>query len=245
LVTTARRGLMPTGGSLIELRRYPVKSLAGEALSIADVDQRGLEGDRRWAVTDADGKFGSSKSSRRFRKMEGLLQLTASYDRHLNPIIGFPDGRRIPAADRLVHEALSEHVGRPVELLPEGTISHFDEGPLHLVTTASLAALAEEHGAAVSLARLRSNLLVDVGSAEGFVEDGWVGRMLAIGTDLVVRVRGPMPRCVMVDLPQKGLPSAGGLLDAIGRVNHACIGVVADVDRPGIARLDDPVRLLS
>jgi hypothetical protein len=104
---------VPTVGSLIELRRYPVKSLAGEILTIAAVDRGGLDGDRRWAVTDADGRFGSSKSTRRFRKMDGLLQLTASYDRHLNPIIGFPDGRRIPGDDvsvpRCVMVDLAQH----------------------------------------------------------------------------------------------------------------------------------------
>lgn len=235
---------MPTDGSLIELRRYPVKSLGGETLAAAEVDRRGIDGDRLWAVIDPDGRLGSSKSTRRFRKMAGLLQLTATYDEHLEPVIGFPDGRRVAAADPGVHAALSEHVGQPVELRREGASSHFDEGPLHLVTTASLAALTDAHGAEVSAARLRASLLVDVGSPEGFVEGGWVGRTLGIGTDLVLRVRGVMPRCVMVDQPQEGLPAAPGLLATIGRVNQACAGIVADVVRPGTAQLDDPVRLV-
>jgi uncharacterized protein len=234
-----------TVGSVIELRRYPVKSLAGETLSVAAVDERGLDGDRRWAVTDTDGKFGSSKSTRRFRKMEGLLQLTANYDRHRNAIIGFPDGRRISGDDPSVHEALSDHVGRPVQLLPEGMVSHFDEGPLHLVTTASLAALADRHGAPVSIARLRANLLVDVGTATGFVENSWTGQTLAIGPALVISIREPMSRCVMVDLAQHDLLAAPGLLDTIGRHNRACIGVVADVLHPGTTRLGDPVQLLD
>jgi uncharacterized protein len=236
---------MRTIGSVIELRRYPVKSLAGEALSIAVVDERGLEGDRRWAVTDADGKFGSSKSTRRFRKMDGLLQLTASYDRHLNPIIRFPDGRHTSGDDPSVHEALSDHVGRPVELLPEGRVSHFDEGPLHLVTTASLAALADHHGAPVSTARLRANLLVDVGTATGFVENSWIGQTLTIGPELVISIRELMPRCVMVDLAQHELSPAPGLLDTIGRHNRACVGVVADVLHAGTTRLSDTVQLLD
>jgi uncharacterized protein len=236
---------MPTVGSVVELRRYPVKSLAGEILSAADVDHRGLEGDRLWAVTDTDRKLGSSKSTRRFRKMDGLLRLTASYDRNLSPVIGFPDGRRIPGSDPHVHEALSDHVGRPVQLLLEERVSHFDEGPLHLVTTASLAALPDHHGGPVSAARLRSNLLVDVGTVDGFVENGWIGLTLAIGTDLVVSIRDLMPRCVMVDLPQHELPPAPGLLGAIGRHNRACVGVVADVIRPGSAHLNDPVQVLS
>lgn len=236
---------MRTIGSVIELRRYPVTSLAGETLTVAAVDERGLEGDRRWAVIDADGKFGSSKSTRRFRRMDGLLQLTASYDRHLNPIIGFPDGRHIDGDDPSVHEALSDHVGRPVQLLPEDRVSHFDEGPLHFVTTASLAALADHHGALVSTARLRANLLVDVGTATGFVENGWIGQTLDIGPDLVISIREPMPRCVMVDLAQHELPPAPGLLDTIVRHNQACVGVVADVLHAGTAHLSDPVQFLD
>lgn len=232
-------------GSVIELRRYPVKSLTGELVRTADVDRRGLTGDRRWAVTDHDGKFGSGKSTRRFRRMDGLLALTASYDGASAPVIGFPDGRRMSGDHPTIDEALSDHVGRPVRLRPEGAVSHFDEGPLHLVTTASLHALAEFFGRSVSTARLRSNLLVDTGTADGFVEDGWCGQTLAIGSRLVVRIREPMARCVMVDMPQHDLPSAAGLLDAIAQHNGACLGVVADVVRPGPIALDDPVRPLD
>jgi uncharacterized protein len=97
----------------------------------------------------------------------------------------------------------------------------------------------------VSTARLRSNLLVDVGTASGFVEDGWTGQTLAIGPVLVIGLREPMRRCVRVDLAQHDLPPAPGLLDAIGRHDRACVGVVADVLHAGTTRLDDPVRRLD
>jgi uncharacterized protein len=97
----------------------------------------------------------------------------------------------------------------------------------------------------VSTARLRANLLVDVGAAAGFVEDGWTGRRLAIGSDLVISIREPMPRCVMVDLAQHELPPAPGLLDTIGRHNRACVGVVAEVLHAGTTRLGDTVQLLD
>lgn len=232
-------------GSVVELRRYPVKSLVGEVLTSADVDDRGVAGDRLWSVTDPDGKFGSGKSTRRFRRMPGLMELSASYDGDLVPVIVFPDGRRLSGDDPAVHDALSDHVGRPVQLRPEGEVTHFDEGPLHLVTTASMAALAREHGADVSPARMRSNLLIDVPGADGFVEDGWIGRRLAIGPELVVSIREPMVRCVMVDHPQIDLPPAPGVLDTIGRANGAALGVVVDVVTPGVVTLHDRVELLD
>ena len=48
--------------------RYPVKSLGGEQVAVCWADERGLAGDRVWAVQDRDGKLGSGKNSRRFRR---------------------------------------------------------------------------------------------------------------------------------------------------------------------------------
>jgi uncharacterized protein YcbX len=64
---------------LVEIRRYPIKSLLGERLSTVEVDQRGLVGDRLWAVRDADGKLGSGKNTRRFRRMPGLFMLRGHF----------------------------------------------------------------------------------------------------------------------------------------------------------------------
>jgi uncharacterized protein YcbX len=83
-----------TTGRIAAVHRYPVKSLSGEALAEALLDERGLVGDRLWSVRDPDGKFGSGKSNRRFRRMDGLLALTAEHDGDV-PVVTFPDGRRL------------------------------------------------------------------------------------------------------------------------------------------------------
>jgi len=80
-------------GTVARPWRYPVKSMLGEECDHLDVDQRGAEGDRLFAVRDADGKFGSGKTTRRFRKTDGLF--------------GFA-----------VHAALSEALGQPVTQRP-------------------------------------------------------------------------------------------------------------------------------
>ncbi len=232
-------------GEVTAISRFPVKSLVGKDLDSAVVDHRGLVGDRLWAVRDVDGKLGSGKSTRRFRRMPGLLELTASYGRDLTPVVRFPDGRSINAADPGIHDALSAHVGRTVTLAREAEVSHFDEGALHLVTTTSLARLSEAQGTTVDPRRLRANLVIDTGGDPGFDEDDWIGRTLAIGADIVVRVRKPMIRCIMVDLPQAGLAADGHLLDAIARVNDTKLGLVVDVAQPGTLRLGDTVRTTS
>ncbi len=228
-------------GRVGTLLRYPVKSLVGEEVDGADVDARGLRGDRAWSVVDPDGKLGSGKSSRRFRRMAGLLDLTATYDGEV-PVIGFPDGRAVRADDPAVHDALSRHVGRSVRLAREEAVSHFDEGPLHLVTTSSVRALAAAHGNPVDVRRLRANLVLET-DADGYVEDGWVGRQVAVGA-AVLAVRGPMPRCVMLDLPQVDL-AGERLLRTLWEAHDGELGVVADVVVPGPVARGDAVRIVE
>lgn len=228
-------------GVLAGLHRYPVKSMLGERLSHAFIDARGLEGDRLWAVRDIDGKFGSGKSTRRFRKMEGLLDLVAQYD-GATPVVSFPGGRTLRGDHMEMHEALTHHVGRAVTLGREQDISHFDEGPVHLVTTSSLRRLGEAVGHDVEERRLRPNLLIDTGGGSGFVEDTWVGGRIAVGPEVLLEIRAPMPRCVMLDLPQLGLPADGRLLTTLGNLNKSRIGVVADVLQAGTVRVGDMVQ---
>jgi hypothetical protein len=54
-------------GSVVGLWRYPVKSMMGEELNAAEVTDRGLVGDRRFAVVDAStGKVAGAKNPRKW-----------------------------------------------------------------------------------------------------------------------------------------------------------------------------------
>ena len=140
--------------------------------------------------------------------------------------------------DDAVHAALSGHLGHPVRLAREQEVPHFDDGPVHLVTTASLRQVERAHGRPVDPVRLRPNLLMDT-PGDGFVEDSWVGREVATGSDVVLAVRMRTPRCVMVDLPQPGVTIDGRLLQTSPDLNDTCLGVVADVVRGGTIRIGD------
>src|SRR3989442_3362145 len=55
------------GASVGALWRYPVKSMMGEELNAAEVTERGLLGDRQFAVVDrATGKIGGAKNPRKW-----------------------------------------------------------------------------------------------------------------------------------------------------------------------------------
>jgi uncharacterized protein YcbX len=230
---------------LVEIRRYPVKSLLGEVVEAAHVDSRGLAGDRLWAVRDTDGKVGSGKNTRRFRRMPGLFDLRAQMPASSGgPLVELPDGRRFTADDPAGHQAISEHLGRPVTLAPETAVPHHDEGPVSLITTAALRAVtgmagAEADGGRVDPLRFRANLLLDL-PGTGFPEDDWSGRRLRIGPDVVLRVVRPLTRCVMVDMAQDHAAARNDLLKSLAEHNDMTFGVFATVEHPGRLTVGDP-----
>ena len=221
---------------VVGLWRYPVKSLRGEALATADVVERGLVADRAWAVLDPDGKIGSGKSTRRFRAMDGLLGL-ASVLRDGAPVVRLPDGRELGPGDEL-DAALSAHVGRPVRLAPEGDVMHHDDGPVHVVTTASLRAVGRAVGHEVPVERFRPNLLLDVEGSDAEAELGWAGRVLTVG-GVRLRVAAGMPRCVMVTMAQGALGADRTVLKTVTDLTGGDLGVWCTVEQPGRIRQGD------
>lgn len=234
-------------GVVASLHRYPVKSLLGESLDVARVEPRGVEGDRFWAVYTEDGGIGSGKTSRRFRRVDGLLNLRATADGGV-PRVHLPDGRALAVDDPATGAVLSGLLGRPVELRRETAVPHHDDSPLHIVTTTSLVTLGRELGGPPDVARFRPNLVVDTlaaGLLEGYPDDAWLGRELAVGVEVVVAVDAGMPRCVMVGAQQGGLPRDPAVLKTLGRVHDVDFGVQVSVVRSGVVRAGDPVRLLA
>jgi uncharacterized protein len=230
--------------------RYPVKSLGGEQVTESQVDGRGLAGDRLWAVRDADGKLGSGKSTRRFKRMYGLLGLTARYPDEAGPagppLVAGPDGAQYPVSTGAADEYLRRQTGlRKVEVQPEGEVSHFDETPLSLIGTATLAWLqAELPKIKIEPRRLRPNLVI--ATQVPFIEESWLGRRIRIsaGADSVhVSFDRVLQRCVMVGMGQPGLPPSAAVLRRIAErdTQPLCLAIGGQVLRPGTVRAGDLV----
>jgi MOSC domain-containing protein len=229
-----------TVGTVEGIWRYPVKSLGGERLTGVDVDVRGLAGDRWWAVRDADGKFGSGKTTRRFRRMAGLLELSAR-DTGGVPEVRGPDGEPVPDADAF----LRAYLGRDdVGLAAEGAVSHFDELPVSLLATATLDwARTALPGVTVDERRFRPNLVVRTPpGTPPFVEDTWLGHTATVGGVRLDLVRASV-RCVMVNEAQPGLEHDAAVLRTIARCHATTLAALATVTRPGHVRAGDAVVL--
>jgi uncharacterized protein YcbX len=128
--------------------------------------------------------------------------------------------------------------------LPAGTF--FDLAVLHLLTTATIDRLRGLYAEGrFEVRRFRPNIVVETGlDADGFVENDWIDRTVAVGDDVRLRVTGPCPRCVMTTLPQGDLPKDPGILRTAAQHNHANVGVYADVIAGGMIRRGDSVTIV-
>jgi uncharacterized protein YcbX len=226
-------------GTVSELWRYPVKSFRGEQLDEVAVDARGVVGDRMFAVRDADGKLGSGKTTRRFRLLRGLFDFSAETD--VDGVIArLPSGERLRVGDPRLDAFLSARYGEPLAVAPEEAVSHFDAGPVHLLTTASLRWVAAEYGqSGADRRRYRPNIVLDTAGV-GLVEEGWLGATVSIGS-CVLQVSERVERCVMPTFAQDGLPRRPDLLRFLVERNETMLGVYATVVSAGAIAVGDRI----
>lgn len=229
-------------GRVRALYRYPVKSTAGQALQDAAVTAGGLLHDRRWAAYTDDGGIASGKRTRRFRPVVGLLGWSSRIDDDV-PTLVSPGGVAYRVDDPAASAALTAAFGQRLTLRPEGSVQHHDESPVHLLTTSSLAAVEHLVGAPVDVRRFRANVVVDTGTDPAFLEAGWTGADLLVGPEVTLRLGPGMPRCVMVDQAQAGVPAQPRVLRTIGRHHGTELGLQAHAVRTGRIRVGDVVRL--
>jgi len=230
-------------GRVQEINRFPVKSVLGESLSSAPVDSRGILGDRLWAIKNEDGKFGSGKTTRRFQQMEGLFNFKAKYERD-TPLITMPDGTEYRGDQERVNKALSELLGFPVTLAKEESISHFDEGPISIITTSALKMLSKDLGEIADSRRFRANLVIET-EATGYLEDEWVDQLIQVGESVTLKIVAPLQRCIMVNNPQEELKQDARILKTLATHHAAMFGVWAKVERCGEIRVGDEAILLK
>jgi uncharacterized protein len=282
-------------GTVKEIWRYPVKSMAGERMQRANVSARGIYGDRGWAIRDE--KAGEIRNA---RKLPALLHCTAVYLREPSADdappaqITLPDGTTFRSDAAEANARLSEMLGRSVSIWPIQPASErdllrrgapdnpdmraemrevfgrfeneplpdfstlprqileftspfgtfFDAFPFHVITTASLSALAGHNpGADFDTRRFRPNVVIKTESGiEGLAEAEWSGRTLRIGTTRI-KLEMPTVRCVIPTLDQPGVKKDPSVLRTIVRDAAQNLGAYATIATGGTIALDDEVTL--
>lgn len=232
---------------VIELWRYPVKSLQGERLQSCEVGELGLAGDRSWGLVDTTSGLVLTA-----RRVPELLMASARWVSHDEVVVVLPDG-----TETNDDAALSDWLGRSVELRSaadhqfptyetpvdddddaearwarwEGPTGVFHDSKRTQVSIASLASIGEW-----DLRRFRQNLIVS-----GSGEDDLVGRRITVG-DAGLEVTKRIGRCIMVTRPQPdGIDRDTSVLKTIHRERESCLGIGAVVTDPGRIDLGDEI----
>jgi MOSC domain-containing protein len=231
---------------VLELWRYPVKSLQGQRLDAVDVGPQGLTGDRQWALFDRSTGFGLTA-----RRVPDLLFAAGRLRADGDVEVVLPDGT-VTADD----DVLSDWLGRPVTL----RAAEAERGPRQYENPFEVGDDAEDgwdafEGASgafhdssrirVSLVstgtlgtwdrrRFRANVLLD-----GSGEDDLVGGTVRLG-GAVLDIGMPVSRCVMVTRPQPGgIGRDTGVLKTIHRERGSTLAVGALVPVPGRVAVGD------
>jgi uncharacterized protein YcbX len=230
---------------VVELWRYPVKSMQGEPLAVAEVGPDGLVGDRGWALFDLDTGLGLTA-----RRAPDLLFAAGRLRPDGAAEVVLPDGTA--TTDDAV---LSDWLGRPVGLRQAGTVAapryespDDDElpgatswhewqggaGPFHDIAEARISLITTGTLGSWDRRRFRSNVVL-----EGPGEDGLIGTRVRVG-GAVLDVNDPIARCVMVTRPQPGgIGRDTSVLKTIHRQHGGDLAVGAQVHTPGTVRTGD------
>jgi uncharacterized protein YcbX len=204
------------------LWRYPVKSLAGEPLSSAVIEENGIPGDRIVYVRGA----ADVRTSRQHYRLLGLRGT-------LRPDGPLVNGYPWKSADALA--LVKAAAGHDAWLEASDGPGVFDVLPLLVATDGAVAAFGRD------VRRLRPNILI--GGVEGLDEVHWPGAELHIGA-AIVRLDSLRGRCPMTTVDPDTLKRDPEVLRDIGRRFGGRLALNADVTRGGTISVGDVVTLV-
>lgn len=225
-------------GEVEALFRYPVKSMRGEPLQVADLGWHGLEGDRRLAFRRIDDRSGFpwlSASKLPELILFAPLQRGSAVGGHLPTHVRTPEGKELAVFDHELAAEVGRRHGAPVEMmyLSRGI---FDEASISVITSATVGELGRLVAQPADVRRFRPNIVIASPSSVPFEEDEWVGGVLCCGETsepAVLGITNRDERCSMVNYDPDSGQRAAEVLKAIVRVRDNKAGVYGTVIRRG------------
>lgn len=226
-------------GRIAEINRYPVKSMAGVSMGSASLGWHGVEGDRRFAFRRVGDQ--SDFPWLTASKLPALIQY-----RPEGTHVRTPSGASLPLMGSELATELSERFGSAVELmqLKQGI---FDDAAISVISLATIAGIETEIGRELDRRSFRANIVLETPATEPFLENDWVGGMLAFGGDQqgpAVQIIKRDTRCMMINLDPETAEQDPRVLKAVVRLNGKDAGVYATVVREGTITVGDRVTLV-
>ncbi len=253
---------------LARLNVTPVKSTGLQHPASVQLTAAGIPSNRRFHLVDEAGRLFTAADH------GPLVSVRSTLDPDAGTLsVAFPDGSVVTSAAHLLGdphvtdvwdrpvpgrfllgplaEAIGAYAHRPLRLVRadiEGDGS--DVHRLSLVSLASVRDLGARHDRPdLDSRRFRIDLELD--GCEPFEEDTWEGRTVRVG-DAVVRILGPIPRCVVTTQdPATGLKDFDTLKHIaeyrplMREPRGVPFGMYAEVEQPGRIAVGDPVEPLG
>lgn len=259
-------------GRVVQLFRYPVKSMHGESLSSAEVTDQGVLGDRSFGIVDqVTGRLLSAKTVPQLLEARVVLRSDGQAE------LTLPGRPPFMTDDSDASRRLSSWLGRDVAVVrpaakAESTIDieldlrargggendlmtfktrpgmFFDGGPMNILTTASLLTMARRAPSSNWLPeRFRPNILIEAGTSDDptdeFPEDAWVGSTVTIG-GISLEILKRCDRCPLVNRAVASAPADRDVLRALHHEHGGDLGAKAAIVHGGRVRVGDPVRVV-
>ena len=206
-------------GELDAIWRYPVKSLAPEALGSAAVQADGIAGDRRAALFVENGHARAGKTYR--GKEHNVLHTVDRPERAI---------------------ALARERGVSAALRSQSGARYFDDAPISLIFDSWIAQVERALGTTLAPLRWRPNLYARAAADFTGNEADLIGRVIAIG-EVALRVRDTIKRCVTTTYDVETGEALPAVLAYVAQQRANVMGVYCEVELAGTLRAGDALRL--
>lgn len=234
-------------GQVEAIFRYPVKSMAGDRVEVANMGWHGIDGDRRLALRRLQDRSGFPWLSA--SQMPDLLLFTPlrhedDMQDELPTHVRTPEGKELAVFGEELAEEIERHHSAPVQMmqLRDGI---FDEASISVITAETVREIGRVAGRDLDMRRFRPNIVVRLLRPKPFQEDKWLGGVLLFGeTGEGPRISVTMLdlRCSMVNLDPDSGRSAPEVMKSIVRLNQNNAGIYGTVIRTGRLAMGQTVR---
>jgi len=221
-------------GHVEAIFRYPVKSMRGQRLEVANMGWHGIDGDRRLAFRRVDDRSGFPWLTA--SKLPELILFSPQHrkdsaEEDVPMYIRAPDGGEMAVfGDELAAE-VGRRYGAPVQMmqLKQGI---FDEACISVITSDTVREIGRLAERSLDIRRFRPNVAVRLLRPVPFQEDEWLGSVLLFGEKddapaITVTMRDV--RCSMVNLDPDSAAAAPEVLKTIVRANQNNAGIYGAV----------------
>ena len=225
-------------GHVEALFRYPVKSMGGERLEVANLGWHGLDGDRRLAFRRIDDRGGFPWLTA--GKFPELLLFAPRRDDDtqsddLPKYVRTPDGQEMSVFGEDLAAEIERRCGVSVQMtrLKHGI---FDEASISVIASDTMREIGRLAGRELDVRRFRPNVVIRLLRSFPFQEDEWVGGVLSFGERddapaITVTMRDV--RCSMVNFDPDSARSSPEVMKAIVSAHQNTAGIYGAVTRIG------------